>query len=89
MRFGVTPGLQKVQNLRVGGRACTQLFDSKNKALVYLYLDSLLPLRYGGFYMQPGGSSLRPAAGFKGSASAADLFFCILVSIIHGIWDGA
>ena len=26
---------------------------------------------------------------FKGSASAADLFFCILVSIIHGIWDGA
>ena len=26
---------------------------------------------------------------FMGSASAADLFFCILVSIIHGIWDGA
>ena len=39
----------------VGGRACTQLFDYKNKALVYLNLDSLLPLRYGAFYRQPGG----------------------------------
>ena len=26
---------------------------------------------------------------FEGSASAADIFVCILVSIIHGIWDGA
>ena len=44
----------------VGGRGGTQLFDYKNKVLVYLYLDSLLPLRYGGFYVQPGGSSLDP-----------------------------
>ena len=58
--FGPSPGPQKVQNLRVGVRACTQLFDFKNKALVYLYLDSLLPLRYGAFYMQPDGSSLDP-----------------------------
>ena len=32
---------------------------------------------------------LTRCGGFKGSASAADLFFCILVPIIHGIWDGA
>ena len=40
---------------KVGVRGGTQLIDFKNKALVYLYLDSLLPLRYGAFYMQPGG----------------------------------
>ena len=38
-----------------GGRDGTQLIDFKNKALVYLYLDSLLPFRYRGFYRQPGG----------------------------------
>ena len=37
------------------GGGGTQLVDYKNKALEYLYLDSLLPLRYGAFYMQPGG----------------------------------
>ena len=45
---------------RVGVGDGTQLIDFKNKALVYLYLDSLMPLRYGVFYMQPGGSSLDP-----------------------------
>ena len=44
----------------VGGRGGTQLIDYKNKAFVYLYLECLLPLRYGAFYMQPGGSSLDP-----------------------------
>ena len=39
----------------VGGGGGTQLIDFKNNAFVYLYLDSLLPLRYGGFYMQPDG----------------------------------
>ena len=39
----------------VGGGGGTQLIDFKNNAFVYLYLDSLLPLRYGGFYRQPGG----------------------------------
>ena len=33
------------------------------------------------------GSSLEPAAGFLGSASAADPFFCLFVLIIYGIWD--
>ena len=50
---------------KVGGRGGTQLIDFKNKALVYWNLEPLLPLRYGGFYRQPGGSSLRPAAGFR------------------------
>ena len=53
--FGVTPGPKKANADKVGGRACTPLLDFKNKSLVYLYLDSLLPLRYGGFYRQPGG----------------------------------
>ena len=29
-----------------------------------MYLDSLLPLRYGGFYMQPGGLVPRARSGF-------------------------
>ena len=69
--FGPSPGPQKVQNLRVGGRGGTQLIDFKNKALVYLYLDSLLPLRYGGFYRQPGGS---PAASTRPRAVCICLF---------------
>ena len=40
---------------KVGGRACTPLFDFKNNTLVYLYFECLLPLRYGAFYLQPGG----------------------------------
>ena len=56
--FGIPK--QKKTKSAVGGRSGTQLIDFKTKALVYLYLDSLLPLRYGGFYMQPGGSSLDP-----------------------------
>ena len=39
---------------RVGVRGGTQLIEYKNKALL-LVPRSLLPLRYGGFYMQPGG----------------------------------
>ena len=38
-----------------GGRGGTQLIDFKNKDLVYLYLECLLPLRYGVFYVRPGG----------------------------------
>ena len=56
-----------------GARGGTQLIDFENKALVYLYLDSLLPLRYGAFYMQPGGSSLDPRPDLQATASAADL----------------
>ena len=43
------------QGKQSGGRGGTQLIDFKNKALVYLYLDSLLPLCHRGFYRQPGG----------------------------------
>ena len=54
--FGGTPGdLKSRGHFGFGGRGGTQLIEYKNKALVYLYLDSLLPLRYGAFYMQPGG----------------------------------
>ena len=73
-----------------GGRACTQLFDFKNKALVYLYLDSLLPLRYGAFYMQPGGSSPRPAAGSTSPSASTRpraLLTCFLglCGTLHGL----
>ena len=53
--FGVPKKCSPRGCARVGVRGGTQLIDYKNKALVYLYLDSLLPLRYGGFYRQPGG----------------------------------
>ena len=59
--------------MQSGAEAATPLFVFKNKALVYLYLDSLLPLHYGAFYMQPGGSSLDPRPDLKAAASAADL----------------
>ena len=59
-RLASVKGKSRLGSVRVGGRGGTQLIDFKNKALVYLNLDSLLPLRYGAFYMQPGGSSLDP-----------------------------
>ena len=40
---------------KVGGRGGTPLIVFKNTDLVYLYLEPLLLLRYGGFYWQPGG----------------------------------
>ena len=44
-----------MQNSGVGGGGGTQLIDYKSKALVYLYLECRLPLRYGVLYVQPGG----------------------------------
>ena len=59
--------------LEVGGRGGTQLIDYKNKALVYLYLECLLPLRYGGFYWQPGGLVPRARGRIPESTLSGDL----------------
>ena len=53
--FDVPLGPYFSSSEKVGVRGGTQLIDYKNKALVYLYLECLLPLRYRGFYVQPGG----------------------------------
>ena len=53
-------GPKKANADKVGDRGGSQLFVFKNKDLVYSYLECLLPLRYGAFYWQPGGSSLDP-----------------------------
>ena len=57
--FDVPLGPHFRSSEKSGGRSATEaaplIFDFKNKALVYLYLECLLPLRYGGFYVQPGG----------------------------------
>ena len=53
--FGVPLGPHSPRSEKFGVRGGTQLIDYKNNTLVYLYLDSLLPLRYGAFYVQPGG----------------------------------
>ena len=55
MCFGVTPGPKKALTARVGGRAGTQLIEVRNKTLITCDLESLLLLRYGAFYVQPGG----------------------------------
>ena len=39
----------------VGWRAGAQLIEVRNKTLTTCDLETLLPLRYGGFYVQPGG----------------------------------
>ena len=89
--FGPSPGPRKAQNLRVGGRGGTQLIDFKNKALVYLYLDSLLPLRYGAFYMQPGGSSLDPRPDLRRLRRAPGrgrfvYVFVVFVALCRALW---
>ena len=38
-----------------GGRGGAQLIEFRNKTLTTCDLESLLPLRYGGLYVQPGG----------------------------------
>ena len=73
----------------VGGRGGTQLIDYKNKALVTCTLIPCFRSATGASTGSLVGSSLEPAAGFMGSASAADLFVCRLVSITHGMWDVA
>ena len=77
-------GPRKALPARVGGRGGTPLFDFKNNTLVYLYLLPSLGASTGSLV----GSSLEPAAGFMGSASAADFFSCMLVSFIPEFWDG-
>ena len=57
----------------VGVRGGTQLIDYKNKALVYLYLECLLPLRYGAFYWQPGGLVPRARGRIPESTPSGDL----------------
>ena len=53
--FGVTPGPKIVLPEKFGGRGGTQLIEVRNKTLTTCDLESLLPLRYGAFYVQPGG----------------------------------
>ena len=56
-----------------GGRSEAQHNCIQEQRPCYLYLDSLLPLRYGAFYRQPGGSSLDPRPDLQATASAANL----------------
>ena len=82
--FWGTPGALFHEVGKVCGRACIQLFDFKNKALVTC---TSIPCFRSATGLSTGslvGSSLEPAAGFKGPASAANFCFCILASIIQG-----
>ena len=89
--FGVEKKRSRRGCARVGVRGGTQLIDYKNKALVYLYLDSLLPLRYGGFYRQPGGSSLDPRPDLRRLRRAPGrgrfvYVFVVFVALCGALW---
>ena len=75
-----------MSSFRVGARAGTQLIEVRNKTLTTCDLESLLPLRYGAFYVQPGG--LVPRARGRiyvafGEHPAAGGLFMFFVSSWH------
>ena len=69
---------------KVCGRAGTQLIEVRNKSLTTCDLESLLPLRYGAFYVQPGG--LVPRARGRMTESMLEALASHAKSSSKGAW---
>ena len=86
MSFGVPLGPHFPRSEKVGARGGTQLIAYKNRALVTCTSNPCFRSATGVSTCSLVGSSLAPAAGFIGSASAADLYFCFFCNIKYGCW---
>ena len=85
--FGPSPGPQKVQSAKVGGGACTQLFDFKNKALVYLYLRPSMGTSTGSLVGRPSTRGrIYVAFGEHPAAGGMYVFFWVFVALCKALW---